>query len=218
MQYRKCLSAVEGLLPVNERQEIVSRLANYHIPIQILQLVADECGCGEVVEGRREAQKRSESPLVARLNDRALVQLKHIFLDCKDSFSGFRFATFLSSKFTPFSYKFVMAKKVHGKSNEHVVDICIYSRNTEDLVAIGIQNNDADSKAADAKSLHAFLDTISDILAEHPSLRSAYYSTSYGYQHSPSHLAAKSQKLGGDNPVEIKFLEYQNDVYRQVKE
>lgn len=213
------MSAVEQLLSLKERQEIVSRLANYHIPLQILQLVAEECGCSEIIAGRRETHGRSEAPLVARLNDRSLIQLRQIFLDCKDSFSGFRFATFLSSKFAPLSYKFVMAKTIRGKSNEeHIIDVCIYSRSTEDLVAIGMQNNDAERRASDAKSLHKFLGTVSDVLAVYPSVRSAYYSSSYGYHRDPSHLAAKGQKLGSGTTVEIKFLEYRNEVYRQVKE
>lgn len=213
------LSAVEQLLSANERQEIVSRLANYHIPLHILQLVAEECGCSEIIAGRREMRGRSDVPLVARLNDRSLVQLRQIFLDCKDSFSGFRFATFLSSKFAPLSYKFVMAKTIRGKSNdEYTIDVCVYNRSTEDLVAIGMQNNDADRRASDAKSLHKFLGIVGSISAEHPNLRSAYYSSSYGYRCDPSRVAAKSLKLAAGAAMEIKFLEYRNEVYRQVKE
>ena len=212
------MSAVEQLLSPKERQEIESRLSNYHIPFQILQLVAEECGCSEVILGGRETRGKGKAPsLVSRLNDRALIQLRQIFLECDDSFSAFRLAVFLSSKFTPVSYKFVMAKKVRGKSDlEHMLDVCIYSRETEDLIAIGMQNNEG--KASDTKSLHKFLSMVSDISAVHPGVRSAYYSSSYGYGRDPSGLATKNQSARQDGRTEVKFLEFHDGVYRQIKE
>ena len=208
------LSAIGQQLSPEERQEIVSRLANYHIPLQILQLVAEECDCTEVVAGKREMSGRTKtSALIAGLNDKSLIQLRQIFLDCKDSLSGFRFAVFLSSKFTPFSYKFVMAKKVRGKSNlEYTLDVCVYNRSTEELVAVGMQNNDTEKQVSDAKSLQRFVTTVGDVLAEHPSVRSAYYTSSYGYGCDPSRFAAKT-KNGVHGKVEIKFLEFRDGVY-----
>lgn len=212
---RHGLSATEQQLSPKERQEIVLRLANYHIPLQILQLVAEECNCSEVIAGRKEAHGRTKAPsLIAGLNDNSLIQLRQIFLDCKDSLSSFRFAVFLSSKFTAFSYKFVIAKKVLGKSNlEHALDVCVYNRSTEDLVAVGIQNNDTEKRASDAKSLRKFLATVGDIVAEHPSVRSAYYASSYGYGCDPSRFEARTSEAGINGRAEIKFLEFRDGVY-----
>jgi len=213
------LSAVKQQLSPKERQEIEARLANYHIPLQVLYLIAEGCNCGEVVEGRKEARgKGKESSLISRLNDEALVQLRQTFLDCEDSFSKFRFAVLLSSKFTPSSFKFVIEKKIQGNSGqEHSFDVCIYSRATEDLVAVGMQNNDTEKRATDAKLLHKYLDTIGDVLAAHPNLRSAYYASSYGYDCHPSRLATKAQSKKGVG-VEMNFLEFHDRVYRPFKE
>jgi len=209
------LSAIEQQLSVSERQEVLSRLASYQIPLQILELVADECHCSEVIAGRRETHGRTNSSsLVAGLNDQSLIRLRQIFLDCKDSLSSFRFAVFLSSKFTPFSYKFVIAKKVRGKSKlEYALDVCVYSRATEDLVAIGIQNNDTEKRTSDEKSLRKFLTTIGDIVAEHPSVRIAYYASSYGYGLDPSRFETGIKKADTDAKVEIKFLEFRDGLY-----
>jgi len=213
------LSAVEQRLSPKERQEIESRLANYHIPFQILEIIAEECNCSEAVAGRRETRGKSKKPsLISGLNDQSLIQLRRTFLDCEDSFSRFRFAVLLSSKFTPAMYKFVMANKIRGRSNqEHVFDVCIFSRATEELVAVGMQNNNAGRKATGAEPLQEYFSAISDILAAHPSLRSVYYSSSYGYDCRPSRLAAKTQSLKGSS-VEINFLEFQDKVYRRFKE
>jgi hypothetical protein len=213
------LSAVEQQLSPKERQEIESRLANYHIPLQILHMIAEECNCVEAITGMRETRGKSKDPsLISRLNDQALVQLRQTFLDCKDSFSRFRFAVLLSSKFSPSSFKFVMEKKIQGSSgHEHVFDVCIFSRATEDLVAVGMQNNDAQKRPADAKLLHQYLDTIGDVATAHPKLRSAYYVSSYGYGCGPSRLAAKTQS-GKNSTVEMNFLEFHDRVYRPVKE
>lgn len=156
--------------------------------------------------------------LISRLNDEALIQLKQTFLDCEDSFSKFRFAVILSSKFAPTLYKFVMSKKVQGTSHQdHIFDVCIYSRATEDLVAIGMQNNDTEKKATDATLLHNYLSAISDVLSTHPTLRSAYYSSSYGYDCNPSRLAAKMLS-GKASSIDLNFLEFHDRVYRQVRE
>lgn len=209
------LSEIEQLLSSKERQEIISRLANYHIPLQILQLVAEECNCSEVIAGRREMHGRNKTPsLIAGLNDKSLLQLREIFLDCRDSLSNFRLAVFLSSKFGPFSYKFVMAKKVRGKSNfEYIPDVCVYSRTTGDLIAVGIQNNNAEKRPSNAESLRKFLVTVGDIAAEHHNMLHAYYASSYGYDCDPSRFGAKNQKAGIDGKLEIKFLEFRDSVY-----
>ncbi len=209
------LSEIVQELSSKERQEIMSRLANYHIPLQILQLVAEECNCSEVVADRRETYGRTKAPtLIAGLNDKSLIQLRQIFLDCEDSLSNFRFAVFFSSKFAPFLFKFVMAKKVRGKSNlEYTPDICVYSRSTEELVAVGIQNNDTEKRASDAASLRKFLAAIDDIAAAHQSVRSAYYASSYGYDCDPLRFETKAQKASANGKAEIKFLEFRDGVY-----
>lgn len=208
-------------LSQKERLEIESRLANYHIPIQILELVAEECNCGEVVSGIRELRGRSSKPsLISKMNDQSLIQLKQIFLDCEDSSSGFRFAVFLSTKFPTITFKFVMDKKLRGKSHqEYVCDVCIFSRATEDLVAVGIQNKDTSKSAADIKSVHKFHSIIDDIFAMYPSLRSAYYSSSYGYDCDPFHLATEKDPKDASirSIAEINFIEFRDGVYREIR-
>ncbi len=213
-----CLSAVKQQLSPKERQEIESRLANYHIPLQILNIIAEESNCIDAITGRRETRGRNkESSLISRLNDEALVRLKQTFLDCEDSQSRLRFAVLLSSKFTPSLFKFVMEKSIPGGSGrESSFDVCVFSRATEDLVAVGMQNNDASKRAADAKQVNKYLDTVGDVQAAHPHLRSAYYTSSYGYSCEPSRLAAKMQ-CGKDVCVEMNFLEFHGRVYRPVK-
>jgi hypothetical protein len=209
----------QRLLSQKERQEIESRLANYHIPIQILQLVAVECNCGDVVSSEREVRGKSKKPsMISRMNDQSLIQLRQIFLDCDDSSSRFRFAVLLSTKFPPFSYKFVMSNKLHGKSGkEYIFDVSIFSRATEDLVAVGMQNNDTSKSATDAKSLNNFLSIMSDVLAAYPSVRSAYYSSSYGFDCNPLILATKRQLKESAYNAEINFLEFRDGVYREIR-
>lgn len=214
-----CLSVVKQQLSSKERQEIESRLSSYHIPLQILHIIAEENNCIEAITGRRDARGRNKEPsLISRLNDEALIQLRQTFLDCEDSHSRFRFAVLLSSKFTPTSFKFVMERSILGGSGrEYSFDVCIFSRATEDLVAVGMQNNDARKRTADAKKVNTYLDTIGDILVTHPNLRSAYYTSSYGYGCEPSRLAAKMQSSKGIC-MEMIFLEFHDRVYRPVKE
>jgi hypothetical protein len=181
--------------------------------------VAEECNCGDVVSGTREVHGRSKKPsLISRMNDQSLIQLKQIFLDCDDSSSRFRFAVLLSTKFPPVSYKFVLSDKLHGRSDqEYIFDVCIFSRSTEELVAVGMQNNDASRSATDAKSLNNFLSIMNDVFAAYPSVRSAYYSSSYGYDCSPSNLATKRQLGASTDNTEINFLEFRDGVYREIR-
>jgi anion-transporting ArsA/GET3 family ATPase len=39
------LSAIEHMLSVKQREDVEARLANYNIPFQILQMVAEQCEC-----------------------------------------------------------------------------------------------------------------------------------------------------------------------------
>jgi hypothetical protein len=209
------LSVAEQKLMPKERLEIEARLANYNIPVQILQMVADRCECAfdARVSGRELPKKPKQSTLLARLNDRAITLLEQIFLDCHDSFSGFRFAVFLSSMYSPLMHKFVMDDKVAVKPGiEYSFDVGIYSRNTEKLVAVGMQNNEP-QQAASSKSLRKFLAAAKDLRAI--GILGAYYSSSYGYaEGDPWRLA---RKMSRGESAEIRFFDYRDKIYYEVK-
>lgn len=201
-----------------ERKDIESRLSHYSIPIQILQMVAENCGCHAIsAETRIKGSGRNASslPLLAALDDKSIMLLEKIFLDCHDSFSNLRLAVFMSSKWPSAQHKFVMAGAVRGASGQaHAFDVCIYDRDTEELVAIGMQNNDAGQKASSNGSVRRFLHSVSDLHAAHPRLHSAFYASSYGYEDkSPSRVVKQVQAKGGCGDVDIRLLEYQKTVY-----
>ena len=210
------LSSTEQKLTAKKRLDIETRLANYNIPVQILQMVAERCECtlDARVSGRDLPKKPKLSILLGRLNDRAVMLLEQIFLDCSDSFSNFRFAVFLSSLYSPILHKFVMGDKITGGSGLYSFDVGIYSRNTEKLVAIGVQNNDKAQQAADSKSLRKFLAAVKDLRAAHPSMQGAYYASSYGYEDdNPWRLARRS----GGEKAEIRFFTYRDKIYFEIK-
>lgn len=210
------MSAMDHMLTVKQRQDIEAHLTNYNIPLQILQMVAKQCECTIETRSTREelALKPKLSLLLARLNDRAIILLQKIFLDCHESLSSFRFTVFLSSRYSPRMHKFVIDGKISGKSNsEYTFDVCIYSRRTGDLIAVGMQNKNTKQQASDSKSLSIFLAIIDDVSSAHPQLQGAYYSSSYGYQ--PLSLARKNalRKENAGRKVEIKFFEYRDKMY-----
>jgi hypothetical protein len=214
------LSAIEHILTVKQRQDVEAHLANYNIPLQILQMVAEQCECAiKTYSTRKElAQKPKLSLLLARLNDRAIILLQQIFLDCHDSLSTFRFTVFLSSRYSPMMHKFVIDGKISGKSNsEYTFDVCIYSRRTGNLIAVGMQNKNTKQQGSDSKSLSKFLRIIADVSSAYPQLQGAYYSSSYGYQ--PLSLARKNaiKKENAGEKVEIKFFEYKDKMYIENK-
>jgi hypothetical protein len=214
------LSAIEHMLTEKQRQDIETRLANYNIPLQILQMVAEQCQCSiDTSSTRKELTLKPKlSLLLARLNDRAIILLQQIFLDCHESLSSFRFTVFLSSRYSPMMHKFVIDGKISGKSNsEYAFDVCIYSRRTGDLIAIGMRNISTKQQGADNKSLSRFYGIIADVSSAHPQLRGAYYSSSYGYQ--SLSLARKNtiQKDNTGRKVEIKFFEYKDKMYIENK-
>lgn len=162
--------------------------------------------------------------LLAGLNDKSILLLKQMFLDCEDSFSSFRFAVFLSSRYSPMSHKFVMDGKLDGGKSKlsHIVDICIYSRQTDELVAVGMQNKDTDQRASNNKSLQKFLTVVEDLRVAHPNMQGAYYASSYGYEvDDPSSRARKAvsrkKKDNNDKPMEIKLFEYKDKIYFESK-
>ena len=202
-----------------QRLEIESRLANYNIPVQILQMVAERCECAldASVSGRDLPKKPKMSILLGRLNDRAVMLLEQIFLECHDSFSNFRFAVFLSSTYSPLMHKFVMGNKIVGGSGlEYSFDVGIYSRSTEKLVAIGMQNNDKSQQAADSKSLRKFLAAVKEIRTAHPDMQGAYYSSSYGYQDGNPWRLARIHR-GENEKTEIRFFDYRDKIYSEIK-
>jgi hypothetical protein len=214
------LSAIEHMLSVKQREDIEAHLANYNIPFQILQIVAEQCECA--IETRSTEKELARNPklslLFARLNDRAIIQLRQIFLDCDESLSTFRFTVFLSSQYSPMIHKFVIDGKISGKSNsEYTFDVCIYSRRTGDLIAVGMQNKNTRQQGSDNVSLSRFLGMIDDVSSAYPQLQGAYYSSSYGYQ--PLSLAGKNtiRRVGAGEKVKIKFFEYKDKMYIENK-
>jgi hypothetical protein len=210
------LSAIEHILSVKQREDVEAHLANYDIPLQILQMVAEQCECAiEPRSTEKELARKPKLPLMfARLNDRAIILLQQIFLDCHESLSTFRFTVFLSSRYSPMMHKFVIDEKISGKSNsEYTFDVCIHSRRTGDLIAVGMQNKNTKQQGSDSKSLSRFLGIIDDVSSAYPQLQSAYYSSSWGYQ--PLSLAGKNAIRREDTgkKVEIKFFEYKDKLY-----
>jgi hypothetical protein len=208
------------VLTVKHRQDVEARLANYNIPLQILQMVAEQCDCTIDTRSTRKelALKPKLSLLLARLNDRAIIMLQQIFLDCHESLSSFRFTVFLSSRYSPMMHKFVIDGKISGKSNsQYTFDVCIYSRRTGDLIAVGIRNKNTKQQGSDSKSLSRFYGIIDDVSEAHPQLQGAYYSSSTGYQ--PMSVARKNaiQKENAGRKVEIKFFEYKDKIYIENK-
>ncbi len=205
---------------MKHRQDVEARLANYNIPLQILQMVAEQCECNIDTRSTRKelALKPKLSLLLARLNDRAIIMLQQIFLDCHESLSSFRFTVFLSSRYSPMMHKFVIDGKISGKSNsQYTFDVCIYSRRTGDLIAVGMRNKSTKQQGSDSKSLSRFYGIIDDVSRAHSQLQGAYYSSSYGYQ--PLSVARKNaiHKENAGRKVEIKFFEYKDKIYIENK-
>jgi hypothetical protein len=215
------LSAIEQMLTLEERQRIEARLANYNIPLQILQMVAEQCGgsLDTSVAGKGQARQPKLPLLLARLNDQAILMLQQIFLDCHDIHSGFRLAVFLSSKHGPMNHKFVMDEKIAGVSgSKYSFDVCIYNRLTGELKAVAMQNNSTGQKASDNRAISEFLHAIEDVALAHRSLYSAYYSSSYGYENASSiKKNSKSRNNDEGKKLEIKFLEYNDKMYFENK-
>jgi hypothetical protein len=208
------------MLTGKQRQDIETRLASYNIPLQILQMVAEQCQC--TIDPRSTRKELTLKPkvslLLARLNDRAIILLQQIFLDCHESLSSFRFTVFLSSRYSPMMHKFVMDEKIRGKSNsKYTFDVCIYNRRTGDLIAVGMRNKSTKQQGSDTKSLSRFYGIIDDVSGAHPQLQGAYYSSSHGYQ--PLSVARKDaiQKKNTGRKVEIGFFEYKDKMYIENK-
>jgi hypothetical protein len=216
---------IKPLLSAKQRQEIESRLASYSIPLQILQMVAEHCHC-DTISALSEthassARESKNSRLITALNDKSIILLQQIFLECRDKYSDFRLAVFMSSRLRPTLYKFVLDGRVKGESGQrYTFDVCVYDRSTGDLVALGMQNNDEEQKAANNNSLYEFLTVIKNLHAVHSRLLNAFYASSYGYEdNDPSHIVKEVQKEEGNcyNAVGITLLEYKHGVYFERK-
>ena len=209
------LSTTQQILTPKQRAELEARLGRYNIPVQILQMVADRCESefDPWVSGRDHPKKPKLTVLLSRLNDKAIMLLEQIFLECHDSFSAFRFAVFLSSIYSPMMYKFVMDDKIAVKPGlECSFDIGVYSKNTEKLVAVGVQNNE-EMHAATNKSICRFLATVKYLSAF--GIQGAYYSSSYGYaQGEPRRVAVKTVIRG---VREVRYFDYRDKVYFEIK-
>jgi hypothetical protein len=180
-------------------------------------MVAEHCDCDAISERTERNGSRRDprnSHLLAALNDRSIALLQQIFLDCHDSFSNFRLAVFLSSRWRPVAYKFVLGGAVSGKSGRrYSFDVRIYDRNTGELVALGMQNNSANQEAASNEAVRQFLHAVGDLHAAHPRLQSASYASSYGYKDiHPRHLVKQAQGAGQED-MDVRLLEYKNTVY-----
>jgi hypothetical protein len=195
-----------------ERHKIESRLANYNIPSQILEMVAESCGCK--MEFGSIRRRTNLAARLSKLNGQSIILLQQIFLDCEDCFSIFRLATYFSSIYNPKSYKFAMEKDVCGKSGtKYTFDVCIYERNTEDLIAVGVHNKNIE-KAADSKCLQRFLTSIKDICTIEKHMQRMYFVSSYGYENINSAQLIKSQSM---DDIEVRFLEYKDKIYFECK-
>lgn len=153
------------------------------------------------------------------MNDKAIILLDQIFLECQDRFSQYRFAAFLSVKYSPKSYKFLMSKELVGSSGDsYMFDIAVYRREPPSLIALGSQNNSEKQLASDDKSIRTFVSAVKDICGIEKSLVTVYYSSSYGYDRSNSLQMKQWSKLNlGERDVDIKFLNYGNSVYYEVR-
>ena len=217
----------DNVLTTRERSGIETRLKNYNIPIQILQMVAQENNCHIDVsdQPRSLITKGSLERVLSLLDNKSLVKLQQIFLDCHDSLSHFRLAVYLSSKYSSLRYKFVINGNVGSiLSGPTFFDVCIYSRETGSLVAVGGQNNDLRYNPASTASIQRFLGAIVALNKAAPTLRGAYYASSYGYNCDFRRLHRfwnenRKQNNGQDNEgtTELKFFEYKDNVYFEIE-
>lgn len=213
----------DQLLTTKQRNTIESQLKNYDIPVQVLQMVARESNCDIDIPGEagKSVKKINLARILPQMDNKSLVKLQQIFLECQDSFSHFRFAVYLSTMYSSFRYKFVINENTSSvSSGESFFDVCIYNRDTDLLVAVGGQNNDPESRPANNTSIQHFLKTFIKLKATTPTLRGAYYASSYGYDCDISSIhkfwdqnRVQIIEQDQDKPTELKFFEYKDKVY-----
>src|ERR671911_2350085 len=198
-----------------QRQRIEISLANYNIPFQILEKVADKCGCkidarSFVTRGSGEKANRFSC-----LNNETILLLQRIFLDCEDCFSNYRLAVYMSWNYYPKYYRFLMNQDLEGVSGaKYSADVCVYVKNTQDLVAVGIQNQE-NGKKTNSKSLKSFLKSIKDICGLEKRIQSIYYASSFGYEES-NDLKELIGKYPRINDTMLRFIEFRDKVFCEI--
>ena len=198
-----------------QRQRIEISLANYNIPFQILEKIADKCGCKIDARSFLTRGSGEKANRFSCLNNETILLLRRIFLDCENSFSSYRLAVYMSWNYYPKYYRFLMSQGLEGVSGtKHFVDVCIYTKNTEDLVAVGIQNPE-NGKKTDSKSLKAFLKSIKDICGLEKRIQSVYYASSFGYEENNDlkELIGKYSKI---NEMMVRFIEFRDKVFCEI--
>jgi hypothetical protein len=198
-----------------QRQRIEISLANYNIPFQILEKIADKCGCKIDARSFLTRGSGERANRFSCLNDETILLLRRIFLDCENSFSSYRLAVYMSWNYYPKYYRFLMSQDLEGISGtKHFVDVCIYTKNTEDLVAVGIQNSE-NGKKTDSKSLKALLKSIKDICGQEKQIQSVYYASSFGYEENNDlkELIGKYSKI---NEMMVRFIEFRDKVFCEI--
>lgn len=198
-----------------QRQRIEISLANYNIPFQILEKIADKCGCKIDARSFLTRGSGERANRFSCLNNETILLLRRIFLDCENSFSSYRLAVYMSWNYYPKYYRFLMSHDLEGISGtKYFVDVCIYTKNTEDLVAVGIQNPE-NGKKTDSKSLKAFLKSIKDICGQENRIQSVYYASSFGYEENNDlkELIGKYSKI---NEMMVRFIEFRDKVFCEI--
>jgi hypothetical protein len=198
-----------------QRQRIEISLANYNIPFQILEKIADKCGCKIDARSFLTRGSGERANRFSCLNNETILLLRRIFLDCENSFSSYRLAVYMSWNYYPKYYRYLMSQDLEGISGtKYFVDVCIYTKNTEDLVAVGIQNPE-NGKKTDSKSLKAFLKSIKDICGQEKLIQSVYYASSFGYEENNDlkELIGKYSKI---NEMMVRFIEFRDKVFCEI--
>jgi hypothetical protein len=198
-----------------QRQRIEISLANYNIPFQILEKIADKCGCKIDARSFLTRGSGERANRFSCLNNETILLLRRVFLDCENSFSSYRLAVYMSWNYYPKYYRFLMNQELEGVSGtKHFVDVCIYTKNTEDLVAVGIQNPE-NGKKTDSKSLKAVLKSIKDICGLEKRIQSVYYASSFGYEENKDlkELIGKYSKI---NEMMVRFIEFRDKVFCEI--
>jgi hypothetical protein len=198
-----------------QRQRIEISLANYNIPFQILEKIADKCGCKIDARSFLTRGSGERANRFSCLNNETILLLRRIFLDCENSFSSYRLAVYMSWNYYPKYYRFLMSQDLEGISGtKYFVDVCIYTKNTEDLVAVGIQNPE-NGKKTNSKSLKAFLKSIKDICGQEKLIQSVYYASSFGYEENNDlkELIGKYSKI---NEMMVRFIEFRDKVFCEI--
>ena len=97
--------------------------------------------------------------------------------------------------------------------SKYPVDVCVYKKNTQDLVAVGIQNQE-NGKKTDSKS-KLFLKSIKDICGIEKHIQSAYYASSFGYEEN-NDLKELVKKYPRINDMVLKFVEFRDKVFCEI--